>query len=109
MTYEVSEADLKTLRLDERDTVSSVLHNVALILATPKGSVPMYRDFGLDREFLDMPVPEAETRMIAPIREAVEQWEPRATVKDVRFTRSGGGTGRLIAHVEIEINEQENG
>ena len=103
MTYEVSEADLKTLRLDERDTISSALHNVALILATPKGSVPMYRDFGLDRAFLDMPVPEAETRMIAPVREAVEQWEPRATVKDVRFTRIGGGSGRLIAHVEIEI------
>ena len=106
MTYEVSEADLKTLRLDERDTVSSVLHNVALILATPKGSVPMYRDFGLDREFLDMPVPEAETRMIAPIREAVEQWEPRAMVKDVFFTRSRDGRGKLVAHVEIEINDQ---
>ena len=53
MTYEVSEADLKTIRLNEQDAVSSVL--------------------------------------------------PRATVKDVRFTRGGGGSGRLIAHVEIEI------
>ena len=44
MTYQVSEADLKTIRLNEQDTVSSVLHNVALILATPKGTVPMYRD-----------------------------------------------------------------
>ena len=54
MSYQVSEADLKTIRLNEQDTVSSVLHNVALILATPKGTIPMYRDFGLDREFLDM-------------------------------------------------------
>lgn len=96
---------MKTIRLNERDTVSSVLHNVALILATPKGTVPLYRDFGLDREFLDAPTPEAEVRMIAPIREAVEQWEPRATVKDVFFTR--GESGRLLAHVEIEINEQD--
>ena len=106
MTYQVSEADLKTIRLNEQDTVASVLHNVALILATPKGTIPMYRDFELDREFLDIPTPEAEVRMVAPIREAVEQWEPRATVKDVFFTRSGDGSGRLIAHVEIEINEQ---
>ena len=109
MSYQVSEADLKTIRLNEQDTVSSVLHNVALILATPKGTIPMYRDFGLDREFLDMPIPEAEVRMIAPIREAVEEWEPRATVKDVFFTRSGDGSGRLLAHVEIEINELGNG
>jgi len=106
MTYQVSEADLKTIRLNERDTVSSVLHNVALILATTKGTVPTYRDFGLDREFLDMPTPEAEVRMIAPIREAVERWEPRATVKDISFTRSNDGSGRLIPYVEIEINEQ---
>ena len=109
MTYEVSEADLKTLRLNEQNTVSAVIHNVALILATPKGSIPMYRDFGLDREFLDMPGPAAETRMIAPIREAVQQWEPRATVKDVRFTKSGDGSGRKVVHVEFEINEQGNG
>ena len=96
---------MKTIRLNEQDTVSSVLHNVALILATPKGTIPMYRDFGLDRGFLDMPIPEAEVRMIAPIREAVQEWEPRATVKDVFFTRSGDGSGRLLAHVEIEINE----
>ncbi len=106
MTYQVSGADLKTIRLSEQDTVSSVLHNVALILATVKGTVPLYRDFGLDREFLDMPMPEAEVRMIAPIREAVEQWEPRATVKDVFFTRSMDGSGKLAAHVEIEINGQ---
>ncbi len=109
MTYIVSEADLKTLRLNDPDVVSSVIHNVALILATPKGTVPMYRDFGLEREFLDTPMPEAEIRMIAPIREAVEKWEPRATVKDVSFIRSGDGSGRLIAQVEIEINEQGNG
>ncbi len=106
MTYQVSAADLKTIRLNEQDSVTSVLHNVALIMATAKGTVPMYRDFGLDREFLDMPTPEAEVRMIAPIREAVEQWEPRATVKDVFFTRSEEGSGKLVPHVEIEINEQ---
>lgn len=109
MRYQVSEADLEYIRLDEHDTVSSVLRNVALILATPKGTVPMYRDFGLDREFLDMPVPEAENRMVAPIREAVEEWEPRATVKGINFSRSKDGSGRLIACVEIEIDEQWNG
>lgn len=109
MSYQVSETDLNSIRLNEEDTVSSVLQNVALILATPKGTVPMYRDFGLDREFLDTPDPTAEMRMIAPIREAVEQWEPRATVKDVWFTRSSDGSGRKIVHVEIEINEQGNG
>lgn len=104
-SYQVSETDLKNIRLNEQNTVSSVIQNVALILATPVGTVPMLRDYGLDREFLDMPVPYAETRMVAPIREAIETWEPRATVKGVKFTRSGDGSGRLLVRVEIEINE----
>lgn len=106
MSYQVSGEDLKSINLNEQDTVASVLQNVALILATPVGTTPLYRDFGLDREFLDMPTPHAEIRMIAPVREAVETWEPRATVKDVSFIRSSDGSGRLIARVEIEINEQ---
>lgn len=83
--------------------------SVSIVSMWEIGTIPMYRDFGLDREFLDMPIPEAEVRMIAPIREAVQEWEPRATVKDVFFTRSGDGSGRLLAHVEIEINELGNG
>lgn len=53
-----------------------------------------------------MPIPEAENRMVAPIREAVEEWEPRATVKGITFSRSKDGSGRLIPRIVIEIDEQ---
>jgi len=43
MTYQVNAVDLKKLRLLEDETVASVLQNIAIILKTPKGSVPMYR------------------------------------------------------------------
>lgn len=104
MTYTVSAAELTSYRLNETDTARSVLQNIALILSTPKGTVPMYRDFGVNMDFLDLPRPVAEVRMVAEIREAVETWEPRATVKDVRFLDSGGD-GVLVPVVEVEINE----
>ena len=105
MTYLVSETDLENVRLNEKNPVLSVLQNVALILATPKGSVPMYRDFGLDRSFLDMPLPNAEIRMIAPVKEAVELWEPRAKVVGVSFSRKESCQGKLRVSVSIEIKE----
>ncbi len=40
MSYQVRASDLENIRLNERDTVSAVLQNIALILATPKGSGP---------------------------------------------------------------------
>lgn len=105
MSYFVSAADLRTLRLNETDTVKSVLQNVAVIIATPKGTVPMYRDFGVNMEFLDLPMPVAQVRMISEVREAVETWEPRATVAGVTFDRSRAAEGVLVPIVEVEINE----
>ena len=39
MSYMVSATDLKAIRLNEVDTVNSVLQNIAVILSTPKGTV----------------------------------------------------------------------
>ncbi len=38
MIYKVPAADLKALQLNEQNPIASVLQNVAVILATPKGS-----------------------------------------------------------------------
>ncbi|MCI8757344.1 MAG: GPW/gp25 family protein [Oscillospiraceae bacterium] len=52
------------------DPVESVLQNIAVILSTPKGSVPMYRDFGISVDILDRPIPVAKAMMTADIKEA---------------------------------------
>lgn len=104
MSYFVSAEDANNLRFNETDTVKSVLQNIAVILSTPKGTVPMYRDFGVNTEFLDLPMPVAKVRMISEIREAVETWEPRATVVGVRFSDARAAEGVLVPIVEVEIN-----
>ncbi len=108
MSYRVSASSggLSKLRFNEQDTVASVLQNIAMILSTPKGSVPMHRDFGLEMEFLDMPTSQAEVLMVAPVREAVEMWEPRAVVQGVTFLRDSGRPERLIPCVEVEIVDE---
>ena len=104
MSYTISATDLGRLRFNEIDTVNSVLQNIAVILSTPKGSVPLYRDFGLDMSFLAKPGPVAKVMMVAPVREAVDRWEPRATVLDVSFVADPSQPGKLIPKVEVEIN-----
>jgi len=85
------------------DPVESVLQNIAVILSTPKGSVPMYRDFGISVDILDRPIPVAKAMMTADIKEAIEQWEPRVTFISVDFMEDELN-GRLIPMVEVEIN-----
>lgn len=103
MQYTVSSVDLNKIHLGENVEINAILQNIAIILATPKGTVPMYRDFGLDWTCLDKPTPVAKVRMISRVREAIEQWEPRATVLNVSFLEDAANPGVLIPTVEVEI------
>jgi len=107
MSYSVSAADLGNIRLNEPETVNAVLQNIALILATPKGSVPMYRDFGLSQEFLDKPIPVARAMLVAEIPEAIELWEPRASVSDISFSQDALEPGKLVPNLLVEIRVEE--
>lgn len=103
MTYKVTAADLNSLRLNETDTVASILQNVAIILATRKGDVPLCRGLGLSQTFVDKPMPVARVLLHADVKESVEQYEPRVEVVDVTFQEDRSAPGRLIPTVEVKI------
>lgn len=106
MSYKVSPGDLSAVRLNETDTVASVLQNIAIILQTRQGTVPMYRHFGLPMTFLDKPIPVAKPMLYIEVKEAVEEFEPRATVLDVTFEEDASAPGTLIPTVEVEITNE---
>ena len=80
MSYKVSAVDLSAIRLNEPDPIASVLQNISVILRTQQGTVPMYREFGLPMKFLDKPIPVAKPMLYIEAKEAIELYEPRATV-----------------------------
>ncbi len=101
MIYKVSADEKEPLSLNETDTVRSILQNIRIILTTRKGSVPLYREFGLDMGFLDRPEPLARVMMISQVKEAIEEFEPRVRVTDIVI--NSGGNGKLTPVVEVEI------
>lgn len=103
MTHKVNAADLTKIRLNETDPVRSVTQGIAILLKTPKSSVPMYREFGLPMDFLDKPMPVAKSLLQVAVREAVERWEPRAEVVDVTFSANASNPGELNPTVEVKI------
>ena len=106
MTYNVSAMDAAGLRLCERDRVRSILQNCALILATRRGTVPLYREFGLPQTFLDKPAAAALPLAGIEVKETIERFEPRVRVTDVTFTDDPGHPGRLIPTVKVEILDE---
>lgn len=101
MRYTVQSNTPSPIKLNQNDTVESILQNISLLLSTKKGTVPMYREFGLPMEFVDKPLAVAQTLMIAEITEAIGTFEPRAELTSVSF--SNDMNGRTITIVEVEI------
>lgn len=104
MSYMVSSKNLGSITLNESDPVKSVLQNIAIILSTRQLSIPLYRDFGLPMKFIDKPIAVARTLMIAEIKDAIEEYEPRANVLNVTF-EDDDEPGKIIATVEVEITD----
>ncbi len=92
------------ITLGERDVVRSVMQNVRTILRTPKFTVPLYREFGIDTSFVDTPITVVSPILYAEIREAVEEFEPRCTVTDITFEIDPLNPGRLLPVVEVDIH-----
>jgi len=101
MSYFVSGENTDRVVLNESDPIKSVLQNVRMILQTRQGTIPLYRNFGLPMKFLDKPAAIAKPLLIAEIREAISEFEPRAEILNVSFKEDE--PGRLIPVVEIEV------
>lgn len=106
MNYIISTKDLGSITLNEIDTVKSVLQNIRIILSTRQFSVPLYREFGLPMQFLDKPIPVAKALLIAEIRDAITEFEPRANVLNVTVEIDENAPGKVHATVEVEIKDE---
>ena len=87
--------------------VEEILQNVRTILKTRIGTVPLNRSFGVSWEHIDKPMPVAKALMQATVIEAIQAYEPRATVKSVTFGDDATDMmeGLLKATVKISIEE----
>lgn len=106
MSYRVTTHDIGKITLNEKDTVRSVLQNISVILRTRLGTVPLYRQFGTNYDFLDKPITVASPIIYADIKEAIEEFEPRAEVISINFIINPEKPGALIPEVEVNISDE---
>lgn len=104
MAYIVKAYAPGKINLAPESTVEEVLQNVAMIISTPRFSVPLDRGLGLAQRFLDKPIQVAQTILVSEVLEAVERDEPRAKIENVTF-ELGDTPGALIPVVEVSIND----
>jgi phage baseplate assembly protein W len=84
------------------DTAEDVRRCLQVLLGTRAGTLALDRDFGLEWDFLDMPLEAAQAACSAELIAKIERYEPRAVVKRVTFT--GNSAGLLKPKIEVELN-----
>lgn len=82
---------------------AEILQNVRTILATPVYSVPLDRRFGVNGEFVDLPLPVAKAQIGQEIVTAIRRYEPRVSV--IKITWEAEQDGILKPKVQVRIND----
>ena len=63
-----------------------IVQNVLNIISTWKYEVSYNRKIGIDPSLLDKPVEIASTQYISEVYRVIQEYEPRVTVRAVKFT-----------------------
>lgn len=84
------------------DPATEIKQNVALFLSTRRGTVPMYRGYGLPGDFLDKPTPAAKAMLTAAVVEGLREYEPRCRVTAVQFDEDGEGGIVVSGRLKVE-------
>ena len=101
------------LGVDQRGAITlvqgdtDVAQAISIILATAPGERPMRPEFGcaVHNHIFDVLDASAFGAIESAVRQAIERWEPRATVVDVDFDLSNRHEGRLDILLTYEIPE----
>lgn len=81
--------------------IEEIIQNIHVGMTTPKGTVPLDRDFGIDWSCLDLPIQQAKAKLTIDYIEQIPKFDSRAKVKSVSFTSDRDG--QLKPKVVIEI------
>lgn len=89
--------------------IDEIVQNIKLLLNTPKGSVPLDRDFGISWEAIDKPTDLAYTKIRAEIIKQIKRYEPRVDVKKLIIEDSEAYDGVLRIKLLVKVKQDENG
>ncbi len=74
---------------------------LALLLATPVGTVVLDREFGIDHSFVDMPLPIAQNMLASELAYKVERYIPELKLNEIILT-SASEDGHMNLKVVVD-------
>ena len=105
MVYEISLDSEMELTLKPEDSTSATIQDLYCLLNTALYECPLYRNFGINKEYLHMPVNVAKTMLTSAITDAIEEFMPELDVDDMEFSIDGVYPDRFKVRIEVVDDE----
>ena len=105
MIYRVPMQEGLDLKLGLTDEVEQRIQDLYVLFSTAIGECPMYRDFGIDKSYIHMPINAMQPVFTSAIVDALDNFMPELTVVSVQFDVNQDASE--IMYVEIEVSEGE--
>ena len=93
------------LSLMPKTKADAIAQQLYIIIQTVKGECPMYRDFGTDYSFKDMPTVVAQRMYISAVSDAIRKFEPDVTLTRLEFNNDSSYGEKFSCAIEVTINE----
>lgn len=104
MDYELSFYLADESMREELDNASERLKK---LLTTPKGTMPLDREYGVDySEIIDLPPPLANNTYVVEAAEAINKYEPKFALDSIEFDADESEAGQFRAKVILTRNDE---
>lgn len=105
MTYTIDFSSDMALTLLPASDSADLIQQIYVLVNTVQGTIPCYRDFGVDSSYLHRPINVAKTMYASAIVSAIKQYVPGVSVESVNFANDTEAPSTLIPVLEVSINE----
>ena len=106
--YTVFGANSTKINWFPQTAIEEILQNVATILTTAVGTVPLDRELGISATFIDEPMPRGIAKATVFALESIQEQEPRVEVTQIDYVPDPDAAlgGRLSPRVVVRILDE---
>ena len=100
--------DIRKVNLFPANKLEEILQNVAVLITTVQGTVPLDRRIGVPITFIDEPLQAGMIELTAFLLHAIPEYEPRVIVQEIDFVQDVDAAldGKLIPSVKVVIPDE---
>ena len=100
--------DTRKVNLFPASQIEEILQNVAVLITTVEGTVPLDRRIGIPITFIDEPLQEGIIELTVFLLQAIQEYEPRVIVQEIDFVNDADAAmdGKLIPSVKVVIPDE---